>query len=538
MRKRLAIIMLVLSCLLLASGIKAAFKYLSESNRKAQKVLVTPQVIRFEDGSTDEAEFSPRPSVKAQLNRQCQEIVICGTPSVLELNGINCRTTTVELVERIVDARYLSGKGNLLDTLRLRFRPDLGKGEQILLSIYEFGNCLCLGAYTSLLACKEIASGRGCRRREQFILVQEMTRDVIEDAEFSETSRAEYVSRQIEQRPWYKPDIYHDKRELCTTEQRERATVLMVKRTKIHATCYDLSSEGWLGSPEVRTQSATTNIGAKVLVVRQKLGRTNKWTESEKSYRGCKRLLGRGFTVSDKDVAESESIICTDYVFDRTVPDLGSPQTIAELERELACLESFRTRKIVLDPIIQNYSELISEDKFEDGAITYLTGGSIANLFIKTDLGYELAVMDWVWAGVDVASIAITAATWGSGGAVTMAGKTVAMVAVKQGTKLAIRATAKAAVKTSTRATTRAIMRRMVKTAGTEVAIDGMLLAGGELCQSNAEGDGEDSYGTFRELPEEWLNGTADLNNIPNASYVFPNGCEKSFRTDANGIKL
>ena len=81
------------------------------------------------------------------------------------------------------------------------------------------------------------------------------------------------------------------------------------------------------------------------------LGRSNKWTESEKSYHGWKWLLGRGFTVSDKDVAESESIICTDYMFDRPVPDLGSLQTMAELKRELACLEDYKTREIVLDPI-------------------------------------------------------------------------------------------------------------------------------------------------------------------------------------------
>ena len=542
MRKWLNIMVLALVGLLLTSATKTVFKYLSELNRDAQKVLVTPQVIRFEDGSTDEVNFPPRPSVSEQLASQNNEIVICGAPTSMEYNGINCKTTVIELVERIVDARYLSGTGNLRDVVRLNFHPDLGKGEQIRLALYEVGNCLSFGAYTSWLICKEIASGRGCCRREQLILVQEMTRGVVEDPGFVETNRAEYGSRRIEQRQWYKPDIYYDQKEICTTEQRERVTVLMVKRTKIHTISRALSSTGVaLGAEDFRVRSATTNVEAKAVVVCQTLGRSNKWTESEKSYHGWKWLLGRGFTVSDKDVAESESIICTDYMFDRPVPDLGSLQTMAELKRELACLEDYKTREIVLDPIMQYYSELTSEDRFEDGAITYLTGGSIANLFIKTDLGYELDVMDWIWAGVDVASIVVTAATWGAGGAATMAGKTVAMVAVKQGTKLAVRTMAKASAKAATRVATRAIARRTMKAVGRELAIDGMCLAGGALCQSIVGDDLEEKNvmpGTFLELPEEWLNGSAAMDNIPNASYVFPKSREESFRTNSNGVKF
>lgn len=64
---------------------------------------------------------------------------------------------------------------------------------------------------------------------------------------------------------------------------------------------------------------------------------------------------------------------------------------------------------------------------------------------------------------------------------------------------------------------------------------------GGQFCKSIAGDDLEgksDELGTFCELPEEWLNRTADMDNIPNAFYVFPNGREKSFRTDAVGKRL
>lgn len=482
MKKRLTIVFFVIVGLILASAIKMGLKNLAERNRDARKVLVMPQIIRFEDGTTDEASFPSRPSVKDQLDHRCREVVICGVPSVGEVKGINCKTSTVELVERLVDARYLSGTGNLRDVIRLHFRPDIGKWEQVCLALCEVGNCLCFGAYTSLLACNEIESGRGRLRREQLILVQEMTRKVVEDAKFTETGRNELVSRQIEQRAWYKPDIYHDRRDVCTTEQRDRATVLMEKRTKIHTTSYAFSSAEWSESPNhIHSQSATTNAEVKVLVVRQVLRRTNKWTESEKSYR-WKWFMGHGSAVSDKYVTESEHIRCADYVFTRNVPDLGSFQTVTELERELTRLKDYKTREIVLNPIIRDYVELTSENRFEDGAITYLTGGSIANLFIKPDLGYELGVMDWVWAGVDVASIAITAATWGTGGTVAMAGKTVAMVAAKQGAKLAIRAATKATVKSGVRAATRTIARRvLIKSVGLEIAIDGMCLTGGSF---------------------------------------------------------
>ena len=210
---------------------------------------------------------------------------------------------------------------------------------------------------------------------------------------------------------------------------------------------------------------------------------------------------------------------------------------MADLDRVLTCLQSFKTREIVVDPIVQTYSELTSEDKFEDGAITYLTGGSIANLFIKTDLGYELDVMDWVWAGVDVASIAITAATWGSGGAATIAGKTAVMVAVRQGAKLAVRT----AARTSVKAATRVLVRSTVKAAGREIVIDGICLAVGEACnlaEVVATVEGSDNPVAFRELPEELLNGTDNMDNIPNASYAFPNSHEESFRTDTNGNKF
>ena len=541
MRKRLIVVVFVLVGFLLASIIKAAFKYLSGLNRDALKVLAMPQVIRFEEGSSDEANFPSRPSVSEQLARQSHEIAICGEPSSMEFAGIGCRTTVVELVERIVDARYLSGTGNLRDVMRLHFRSDLHKGEQIRLAFYELGNCLCLGACTGWLALKEIESGRGRYRREQLVLVREKARNVVEDLEFAETCRAEHDSLQIEERSWYKPDIYHDKKEVCTTAQRERATVLMEKRTKIRTISYALSSADSRGRPGcVRSLCVTTNSETKVTVVRQTLVRTNKWTESEKSYHGLKWLLGCGFTSSDKDVEESEGIICTDYVLNRTASDLGSLQTMAELKRELACLENYKTREIVLHPITQYYSELTSEDRFEDGAITYLTGGSIANLFIKTDLGYELDIMDWVWAGVDVASIAITAATWGAGGAATMAGKTVVMVTVKQGAKLAVRAMAKAGAKAATRAATRTIVCRTLRTMGREITVDGMCLVGGEFCKAIAgddSGEINDRPGTFRELPEEWLSGNADMDNIPNASYIFPNSREQSFSTDSMGVK-
>lgn len=529
MRKGLIVIVLVLIGFLLSSAIKAVFKHLAELDNGARKALSTPQVIRFEDGTTDEDDFPSRPSVRAQLDGRCREIVICGAPSISEYDGVDCKTTTVEVVERIIDARYLSGTGNLRDIARLRFRPDLGRWEQIRLALYEFGNCLCFGAYTSLLASNEIGSGRGVCRSERLIHVREIARKTVEDDEFSETGRTERVSRRIERRPWYKPDIYHDKKEICTTEQRKRATVVMEKSTKIHIKDYEC----------MFLPMASTEV--KALVVRQTLERMNKWTESEKYYHGWKWLCGKGLSVSNKDVDESEGITCANYAFKGPVPDFESFQTVAELECELESLESFKTREIILDPAVCGYLELTSADRFEDGAITFLLGGSIANLFIKTDLGYELDVMDWVWAGVDVADISIIATTCGSGVGAAVAGKAAAKAAVKQGAMLAVRAAEKTAGKTAVGAATRVMVRRAVKAAGREIAIDGMALAGNELYGATARGSSEEggrNPGEFRELPDEWLNGAADMNNIPNASYVFPCSHETPFRTDANGLRL
>lgn len=529
MRKWLTVIVFVIVGFLVSSAIKAVFKHLAELDNGARKALAAPQVIRFADGTTDEDEFPSRPSVRVQLDGQSREVVICGTPSVSEHDGVNCTTTTIEVVDRIVDARYLSGTGNLRDVVRWRLRPGLGRCEQIRLAFCELGNCLCFGAYTSLLAGNEIESGRGIRRSERLIHVREITRKTVEDAEFSETGRDERVSRRIERRPWYKPDIYHDKKEICTTEQRERATVVVEKCTRIHVRDYDCMS------------LPTTSTEVRALVVRQTLERMNKWTESEKSYHGWKWLCGKGLAISDKDVDESEGFTCANYVFKGPVLDFESFQTVAELKHELESQESFKTREIVLDPVVCSYLELTSDDRFEEGGITLFTGGSIVNLFIKTDLGYELSVMDWVWAGVDVADIAIIATTGGSGTGVAVAGKAAAKAVVKQGAKLAVRASAKAAGKAAAGASTRVMVRRAAKAAGREFAIDGMALAGNELYDAIA-GDGSEARdrnpGEFRELPEEWLNGTADMNNIPNASYVFPLGREASFRTDANGVRL
>ena len=181
-------------------------------------------------------------------------------------------------------------------------------------------------------------------------------------------------------------------------------------------------------------------------------------------------FLGKKIEMSDKQVTERVKTSLTEYLSPSDKISLENIDTYQQALEKFVALQKTMTQEF--DPtVVDSYVVPGEGVTFDDGWITYIPAGSIVNLGIKTDLDAKITGWDVFWAAVDVATIAVAVATWGTSTAVTSAGMAVGKAAVKGGVKAVAKSGAKAAAKASAKAAAKTSAKAAAKQTG-RVAIN------------------------------------------------------------------
>ena len=423
------------------------------------------------------------PTIKDQLEAGNDKIVI--ERKLLDekvvING-DKRTAWCLIEERVVDRRYLE-HGNLTDLISEVRHGHIPTIRQLYLAIIDLADLATFKVFRPLLARVKVEPAT-YRLRE---LSADLERKTLEPTLERETESQVKLDRKEESRSWFKTDHVIEKightdvetkkeveivalnvTNLCTVEMNHGAIEgLLTRRSELNDMFGDSNSlvriENML-PPETITE---INRSAMAWVRENLCSTTSKYTTVETFNRykvDLDGFLGKKIEMSDKQVTERVQTNLTEYLSPSDIISLEHIDTYQQALEKFASVQ--KTMELKFDPQIVNTYVVPSEGvTFDDGWLTYIPGGSIVNLGVKTDLGAKITGMDVFWAAVDVATIALAIASCGTSTAVTSAGMAAGKAAVKGGVKAVAKASTKAAAKASAKAAAKASAKTAAKAA-------------------------------------------------------------------------
>ena len=427
------------------------------------------------------------PTIKDQLEAGDDKIVVERTllDEKVVVNG-DKRTAMCLIEERVVDRKYLE-HGNLTDLILEVRHGHVPTIRQLYLAIIDLTDLATFKVFRPLLARVKIDPAKYRLRQ----LSADLERKSLAPTLGREEESLVKQDRKVEERSWFKTDHVVEKightdvetkkeveivtmnvTDLCTVEM-SRGSIegFLTRHSDLNNSFADCNEIARIENALPPEAFAEINRSA-MAWVRENLCSTTLEYTTEETFNRYKvdldGFLGKKIEMSDKQATERVQTTLTEYLSPSDKISLENIDTYQQALERFALTQ--KTMELKYDPEIVNTYVVPSEGvTFDDGWITYIPGGSIANLGIKADLEAKITGMDVFWAAVDVATIALAVVTWGSSTAITGAGKAAvvggAKVFAKGAAKAAAKASAKAAAKASAKAAAKTAAKASAKTA-------------------------------------------------------------------------
>lgn len=302
--------------------------------------------------------------------------------------------------ERISDNRYLEAGylNTLIEELRDGKIPTI---EQSFLLCINFLNALTFHSFESYLQGCDLGE---CRYRTKEIVCHQ-TLDSSESQKISKETST--LSTSVEERD-YRPD--------------KRTEVEEVKDVTATTTMNDVQCEVTIRISHEYAESKAHSLEEPILNdsdIAHTETTSFSWTETNVQRDvSTKEVVSEGYDtpllkhITGKNVSTGDSI--------REIRESSELSDFSDLENEHELSEEMKhlVKSIQMSEVINhelaggNAEALIYEGmestakvEFEDGLITWVPGGSLVNLGIKTDFGAELNKWDYFYAGVDLVAI-------------------------------------------------------------------------------------------------------------------------------------
>lgn len=442
---------------------------------KAQKLPVEkPEIKELID------RYYEAPTIKEQLATGQDKIVI--ERNVLEekvsVSG-DKRTAFCLIEERVVDRKYLE-HGNLTDMISEVRHGNIPTVRQLYLAVIDLMDLATFKVFRPLLARVKLESATYRMRQ----LTADFERKELEPSLQREDRNEFKLDRKIDDRSWFKTDHVVEKiahkdvetskqleivatnvTDLCTVELKKSSVEgFIARRQEMEGNFNDVGAiprlEGMLPPETI----ASVNKKAMAWVQESLHTTTSEYSTTETFHRygvDFGGAFGKKIETSEKVVTKEVKNTLREYLSPSDKICLEDIRTYDEAFKKFATLQ--QTAQMEFDPqVVESYIEPSEGVTFDEGWITYIPGGSIANLGFKSDLGCDLTGWDYFWAAVDVATIAVAVATCGTSSAITAPVALGAKTVVKAGAK----AVAKVAIKSTVKATVRGGAKTVVKQSG------------------------------------------------------------------------
>jgi len=424
------------------------------------------------------------PTIKDQLDTGSDKIVIDRklVDEKVVVNG-DKRTAMCLIEERVVDRKYLE-HGNLTDLISEVRHGHVPTIRQLYLAIIDLTDLATFKVFRPLLARVKVEPATYRLRQLSADLERKTLEATLEREEESQVK----LDRKEEERSWFKTDHVEEKightdvetkkeveivalnvTDLCTVEMSHGAIDgFLARRSELNGAFGDLNAVARIENMLPPEAIADINRTAMAWVRENLCSTTSEYTTTETFNRykvDLDGFLGKKIEMSDKQVTERVQTTLTEYLSPSDKISLEHIDTYQQALEKFATVQ--KTMELKLDPQIVNTYVVPGEGAtFDDGWLTYIPGGSIVNLGVKADLDAKITGMDVFWAAVDVATIALAIATWGTSTAVTSAGMAVGKAAVKGGVKVVAKGAAKAAAKASAKAAAKTAAKTAAKQTG------------------------------------------------------------------------
>ncbi|NMA19460.1 MAG: hypothetical protein GX927_02675 [Lentisphaerae bacterium] len=442
------------------------------------------ELLQIPDGLSPEVsnlltKYYEAPTIESQMKSGASKIVVERNlldQKVME-NG-NKKTAICWIEERVIDKKYL-GHGNLTDMISQIRHGQVPTIRQVYLAMIDLMDLATFKLFNKYLVKYKLEASQWRVRQ----LSADIEKKTIAGALPETKKRTFRIEREVEERSSFKPDHVTVKKEHEDTEIQKSMDLITLNVKDVCTVNMSRTDYGKLGTGQkelvaffdvpdqiVRMENnlnpdqiAKINKQAMVWTKENILATTRQYTSEDHFNRylcDLKAHLGNKYTESAKEVSIEGRTVYSEYISPEAAVNLTNINTFEDAAATFDKLH--RTATIRSDnQLLDSYIEPGKGVKFQDGWITYVPGGSIVNLALKSDLGVKLNKWDWIWAGVDVATIALAIVTWGGASAASKAATTTA----KGGTKVAGKATVRGTVKISSKAGSKAASRVGGKTA-------------------------------------------------------------------------
>ena len=450
-------------------------------------------------------DYYKAPTIKAQLEEGASKIVVERTlidhKVAPDANGK--RTAICWIEEKVVDRKYLE-YGHLSDVISEIRHGNLPAIHQVFLAIIDLTDLATLKLFRPLLLKYKLEDARVQLRQ----LSADLERKNLQ-ANLPESTSSQYkIGRQVESQSWYKTDHVTERvghkdvtvarqidlvalnvKDVCTREMsRTEMDQMWSKRNELAEFVGAEDAISRIETTFSPEQIASINKTAMAWTSESVLTTTEEYSTDHLFHRygiDLEGFAGERITTSEKQVSVSEQKRYSEYL---SLSDNLNLEDINSFDEAIAKFASMqRTTSLSADPqMVARYIEPSEGTRFEDGWITYIPAGSIANLGLKSDLGAKLGGWDYFWAGVDVATFAIAVVTLGASSGATAAGKSAAVAGIKGTAKVVGKAALKQGVKSGATALARnggkiagrAVLNNVGKKAGANVLTDQVVKAG------------------------------------------------------------
>ena len=396
------------------------------------------------------------PTVKSQLKTDASKIIVERTliDERVSVDAGGKRTALCLIEEKVVDRKYLE-YGHLSDVISEIRHGNIPTIRQVYLAIIDLTDLATLKMFRPVLLKYKLENARIQLRQ----LSADLERKTLQAQLPEKTSTTYGLGREVKHRSWYKTDHVTERighkdviverefdlvalnvRDVCTREMtRSEMDQIMTRRNELVELMGAGDAINRLETTFSPEQIASINKAAMVWTSENILTTSTEYSTDHLFHRygvDLKGFAGERISTSEKQVSILEQKKYSEYLSTSDNLNLENINTYDGAISKFASMQ--KTTTLSSDSqMLARYTEPSEGTRFEEGWITYIPGGSIANLGLKADLGAKLNGWDFFWAGVDVATIAIAIVTLGSSSGVTVAGKSAAVAGIKGIAKVA-----------------------------------------------------------------------------------------------------
>lgn len=426
----------------------------------------------------------PAPSIQAQLQTDASQIVV--ERSLIDDKVViegNKKTAICLIEERVVDRKYLE-YGHLSDVISEIRHGNIPTIHQIYLAMIDLTDMATFKMFRPALLKYKLEDAKVRLRQISADLEKKQLAP-----ELAKTTPDSWkIDRKVDKRSWYKTDHVTERighqditvektydmvalnvRDVCTIKfSKPELDALLAQRNKFINLIGAGDQVNRIENYFTPEQISSINKSAMAWTQETILTTTSEYTTDHEFHRywgDLNGFLGTKETTSNKKITTSATTMYSEYLSESDNINLANIKSFDEARHKFAQLQ--KTTSMTSDSkLLAQYTKPSTGTQFNDGWITYIPGGSIANLGAKADLGEKLNGWDYFWAGVDVATIAVAVVTLGTSSIATAAGKTAATVGEKAVVKVGASTLGKVALKNGVKAGEKAVAKIGAKTAG------------------------------------------------------------------------